>query len=321
MASPYNPPMTDSAPLFPSRPPALEPIDEWCSRAQFADFGGYRLAWWDDPAPAPADDARPPLVLIHGFPTSSWDWTAIWPALSRHFSVMAMDMLGFGLSDKPRGHRYSIMEQADLLEAFLERNNISEAHILAHDYGDTVAQELLARQNDRSLSFAIKSIVFLNGGLFAEMHRPLLIQKIGTSPMGGLIQHFISRDRLRASLDRISGAGSKPSDDAINGHWALIKENNGPASLHRLLRYIPERRQHRTRWVGALSETTIRMRLIVGGSDPVSGIHLYHHYKEQVRNADAVLLSEIGHYPQIEAPREVIDAVFDFHRLPPLTTG
>ena len=65
-------------------------------------------------------------------------------------SCIAADFLGFGFSDKPRNYPYSILDQADLLEALLREKGITHVHIISHDYGDTVAQELLARFQERT---------------------------------------------------------------------------------------------------------------------------------------------------------------------------
>ncbi|MAW81830.1 MAG: alpha/beta hydrolase [Parvularcula sp.] len=286
-------------------------LEEWRKAARDFYCAGNRIAYW---APDRPDAQKPWLLLIHGFPTSSWDWSALWLELEKHFNLAALDMLGFGLSDKPANIRYSILDQADLQEALLEHLGVSEAHLLVHDYGNTVGQELLARQNDRSLSFALKSLVFLNGGLFPEQHRARPIQKLGLSPLGPFIGMVMTRDKLRNNFDEIFGAETKASDEEIDGHWALINENKGRRVFHKLLQYIPERQVMRSRWVGALKEATIPLRLIDGGADPVSGKHLYDYYREQIPNADAVLLEDIGHYPQTEAPDRVLSAFFDFHR-------
>src|SRR5579872_5132875 len=91
------------------------------------------------------------LLCIHGFPTASWDWQPLWAGLEPAFArVLAADMIGFGWSAKPRDYEYSISDQADLHEALLREQDVSRYHILAHDYGDTVAQELLARHLDRA---------------------------------------------------------------------------------------------------------------------------------------------------------------------------
>ncbi|MEO1015316.1 MAG: alpha/beta hydrolase [Pseudomonadota bacterium] len=289
----------------------MRPIDEWRDAAQFMPFGDFQIAWWSS---GDQDGDKPSLLLIHGFPTSAWDWTAIWPQLAERFHLVAVDMLGFGLSDKPSNHRYSIMEQADLQEAILERLGVGETHLLVHDYGNTVAQELIARQQEKSLSFLIKSTTFLNGGLFPEQHRARLSQKLGLTPLGPLLGMMMTKDRFRQAFDEVFGPETKASDGEINGHWKLINEHHGTKILHKLLRYIPERRANRSRWVGAIKETNIPLRLIDGGADPVSGAHLYDYYLEQIPDADAVLFPDIGHYPQTEAPDETLLAFLEFHQ-------
>ncbi|GJL92092.1 alpha/beta fold hydrolase [Hyphococcus sp.] len=285
-------------------------LSEWRKAAQFFDCAGHRIAYWTPPI---ADAGKPWLLLIHGFPTSAWDWSALWLSLEPHFNLAVLDMLGFGLSDKPADIQYSILDQADLQEALLEHLGVSEAHLFVHDYGDTVAQELLARHHDKTLSFAIKSCVFLNGGLFPEQHRARPVQKLGLTPLGRLVGLMLTRDKLRKSFDAIFGANTKASDEEIDGHWALINENDGRRVFHKLLRYIPERKMMRSRWVGALTEAGVPLRLVNGGEDPVSGKHLYEYYLEQVPNADAILLDDIGHYPQTEAPARILAAFTDFH--------
>src|SRR5882757_631253 len=119
----------------------------------------------------------PALLLLHGSPTSSWDWHQQWPALCRHFSrVVAADMIGFGYSAKPRDYDYTIADQADLQQGLLASLGIKRCHVIGHGYGDTVAQELLARQEERargdSAGLTLESVCLLNGGLFPESFRP-----------------------------------------------------------------------------------------------------------------------------------------------------
>ncbi|WP_425409726.1 alpha/beta fold hydrolase [Hyphococcus sp.] len=289
----------------------MKPLKSWRASAQYMNINGAQIAWWTSKNP---NEDKPWLLLIHGFPTSSWDWTGVWPELEKHFNLAALDMLGFGLSDKPAHIKYSIFNQADLQEALLEFFGVSEAHLFVHDYGNTVAQELLARANEGALSFAIRSIVFLNGGLFPEQHRARPVQKLALTPLGALIGAALSRDKLRKAFDQIYGPGTKAADAEIDAHWSLFEAGGGKRVFHKLMRYIPERKENRTRWVGALQNTHLPLRLINGGADPVSGKHLYDYYKEQIPNADTVLLEEIGHYPHTEAPARVADAFVQFHR-------
>ncbi|CAM1328065.1 MEST (predicted), partial [Pycnogonum litorale] len=101
------------------------------------------------------------------------------PKLKDKFkSVVLLDFIGFGFSDKPRDFEYSIKAQADIVQSLLSRLNCRSVHVISHDYGDTVAQELLARQiEDKSSQPKIKSLCLLNGGIFPETNKPFLFQK------------------------------------------------------------------------------------------------------------------------------------------------
>lgn len=269
---------------------------------------------------ARSEAAGLPLLLIHGFPTSSWDWAGLWPALQkRHPLVIAPDLLGFGYSPKPRGHRYSLMEQADLCVALMAQLGVRRAHILAHDYGVSVAQELLARDLESAEAMPeLASVTLLNGGLFPETHFPTVSQRLLRSPLGGLMVRFMGERRFYKSFCEVFGPRTRPSDIELHDFWTLVSADNGTRALRGLIRYIDERRQHRGRWVGALTKTPVPLRLINGPVDPVSGAHMVARYQELVPNPDVVSLADIGHYPQVEAPDQVLRALFEFHdRLEP----
>ena len=173
---------------------------QWEKAGHYLSVLGHKIFVIDEKLNAP--NAKETILLIHGFRTSSWAWTKIWPALSSHYRLIAMDMLGFGLSDKPNPHHYSIHEQADIIEDIVRQLNLTRFHVLAHDYGDTVAQELLARQNEGTGKGVWTSICFLNGGLFPETHKSLLSQKLLISPIGPLINK-ITTQRMFLSLIHI----------------------------------------------------------------------------------------------------------------------
>lgn len=281
-------------------------LDEWRGQSQVLDFRGHRIRYW-----TAGDTEAQPLLLIHGFPSASWDWHRLWAPLAERYRVIACDMLGFGYSAKPRGHAYSLLEQADLQQALLAHIGEQRAlHVLAHDYGDSVAQELIARHQDGQLQLA--SCVFLNGGLFPETHHPVRVQKLLLGPLGPLIGRLFSRRKLAQSFARIFGPHTQASEAELDALWQLVAYNNGPAVMHRLIRYMPERRQQRLRWVTAMQTTTLPMRVIDGAFDPISGAHMVARYRELIADADTVLLDGIGHYPQLEAPAAVLEHYLQF---------
>lgn len=258
------------------------------------------------------------LLCIHGFPSASFDWQPLWPALTPRFAtLLAPDMIGFGLSDKPRRYHYSIFDQADLHEALLRSRGVRRVHILAHDYGDTVAQELLARHEDRLAAgddtLRIESLCLLNGGLFPETHRPLRIQTLLLTPLGALISRLMSERGFMPKFAAIFGPDTQPTTAELRLFWSLLRREHGERNLHRLIRYIPERQANRARWVGALQATRVPLRLINGALDPISGAHMAERYRQLIPNPDVILLPRIGHYPQVEAPAAVVAALFAFH--------
>ena len=283
---------------------ALPSPAEWRDRGRLFRFRGHEVFMR-------VGRSGPAILLIHGFPTSSWDWCKIWPQLEQQFTLIAPDLLGFGFSAKPPGHDYRIGEQADLCLAAVAETAVGELHVLAHDYGDTVAQELLARALEGTSPVTLRSVILLNGGLFPETHRPLLTQRLLRSPIGSLIARLMTKDRLAAAMRRISGRNSPPETEVTDAFWTLASRANGRQALPGLIRYIDERRASRERWVGALLQTSVPLTLIAGLDDPISGAHMVERFRELVPRARVVGLAGVGHYPQIEAPIDVITVVRD----------
>ena len=229
---------------MPSDPhqPALQAIETWRAGGATFDWNGQDI-WYRDEGGAD----RPVLVMIHGFPTASWDWRHILPAFTADYRVIMMDLLGFGLSAKPRRFPYSILAQADMVEALLARLGVARCRILAHDYGDTVTQELLARHGERAdrqqPGLRIDKVVLLNGGLFPETHLPVRLQKLLISPLGPLVVKFFTFEKMEATFRHIC---ARPLPDGeVAGYWALLQHRNGRAVMPRLIRYMEERRRAR----------------------------------------------------------------------------
>ncbi|NIF16556.1 alpha/beta hydrolase [Pantoea sp. Cy-639] len=284
------------------------PLSVWRTRSLGFSFRGQSIRYWTAGQGAP-------LLLLHGFPTASWDWHYLWAPLAQRFRVVACDMLGFGDSAKPAGHDYSLLEQADLQQALLEHLRIHQpVHLLAHDYGGSVAQELLARHHEQRLDVA--SCVFLNSGLFPETCRVLLVQKLLLSRLGWLVGRSFGRDDLVRNVSQVYGPCTHPSESALDDLWSLIAANRGPRILHKLIAFLPERCAQRERWVGAMQREGVPLRLINGAVDPLSGAHMVERYRQVVPAPDTVVLQGIGHYPHTEAPVQVLRHYLAFREQP-----
>jgi pimeloyl-ACP methyl ester carboxylesterase len=249
------------------------------------------------------------LLLLHGFPTAAWDFHLVWPDLGARYNLVALDFLGFGSSDKPRTHTYTIAGQADLVEAWLRSIGVWRVHVLAHDYGVSVAQELLARTREARLSVEISSVSFLNGGLFPEATRPRLIQRVLASSVGTLVAPFVTERTFKQSVARVFGPETGRWDAEFDGMWKVASANGGMGVAPRLLHYMQERRVYRDRWVGALETARCPVGLIAGEADPVSGLATIARWRELLPDAPILPLPGIGHWPQIEAPAAVLQAM------------
>ncbi|NXF91483.1 MEST protein, partial [Eubucco bourcierii] len=165
-------------------PPDLSPaLLSWRSSGGYFTYKDQNIFYKDSTGAIGSSDI---VVLLHGFPTSSYDWYKIWEGLTQRFHrVIALDFVGFGFSDKPRPHHYSIFEQASIVERLVHHLGLHHQRInlLSHDYGDTVAQELLHRyEHNKTGSILINSLCLSNGEQFP-----------GCAALGGTIHSVTTR--------------------------------------------------------------------------------------------------------------------------------
>ncbi|MBO6576502.1 MAG: alpha/beta hydrolase [Rhodothermales bacterium] len=247
----------------------------------------------------------PGLLLLHGFPTSSADWDPIWSALTRDFRVLAFDFPGLGRSEKPRRH-VTIPQIADIALELMDRHGVPCAHMLAHDLGNTVALELLHRDRDW------QSLVMLNGGIVPGAYRPRPIQKLLAGPAGPLVARVASERLFRRNMHRIFGPHTAPSEQFLHESWQTLLAGGGRASLPYVIRYLHERKRHADRWMEPLRHPPVPMQLICGVHDPVSG-EAVADAVEALESGVHVTRLDVGHYPQVENPEQVVDAFRAFH--------
>lgn len=251
----------------------------------------------------------PTLTLLHGFPTSSYDWAETAAQLPDR-DVVALDFLGFGDSDKPAEHDYSIHEQADLVEAVWAHYGVRRTFLTLHDYAVSVGQELLARRLERRLSVELLGAVFLNGGIYPDLHRALPAQEALLDPeRGPLISQMVSEEPFTASLLLTFAPARPPAAAVLHELWRSVERRDGHRIGYRLIRYMLDRRRHAVRWTSALEQTDVPRRFVWGMLDPVSGAHVVPRIRERMPDCPLVTLPEVGHWPALEDPAAVVDAI------------
>jgi pimeloyl-ACP methyl ester carboxylesterase len=258
------------------------------------------------------DGAGRTLTMLHGFPTSSWDWAPVHAHLHPDFRILAFDFLGFGDSDKPRKHRYSLLEQADIVEAMWDAAGIRETILVAHDYGVSVTKELLARELEGRLRVRLRGVVLSNGILYEAAHRPLRIQKLLANRVLGPIATRLVRERdfTRDFSSVFSVAHPLDAAEAAQ-HWRAISQRDGTRIYDRLAQYLREGHIQSNRWRAALHGTTVPVRYVWGLEDPVTGLPMLDELRRLVPTANIVELDGIGHYPQLEVPGRYAAAIVE----------
>jgi pimeloyl-ACP methyl ester carboxylesterase len=261
-------------------------VDLWQAGGQLVEVGGHRVF-----ARAGAGVA-PGILFLHGFPSSCYDWRHLLLLLGDH-ELTCFDFLGFGLSDKPRDHVYSLFDQADLAEAMAARLDSRHVVLVAHDMGTSVATELLARDIEGRLPFRISSVLLLNGSMVLDRASLTSSQKLLRSPVGPLV--------ARLSNERTPEEGED--------QWALLAHGGGNRILHKLIHYLRERVTHAERWHGALRDWDGELELAWGMRDPVSTGAVLDAVRELRPAAPVTRFEELGHYPQLESPEAVASIV------------
>jgi pimeloyl-ACP methyl ester carboxylesterase len=255
---------------------------------------------------------RPPIVLLHGYPSSSFDWRDAFGALDGH-ALICFDFLGFGLSDKPRDEQYSLSKQADIAEEVIGRFADRPVVLVAHDMGSSVATELLARDGEGHLRFELASALLFNASLVRERASLLWGQKLLLSPLGPLAARLTNESGFRRSFAGIFSREHPLGDDEAADQWSLLAHNNGHRLLDRLIFYNHERvGAPGKRWHAALRDWTGRLALAWADRDPICTEAVLRAVLALRPSAELTRLEGLGHYPQIEDPPAAL-AVIERH--------
>jgi pimeloyl-ACP methyl ester carboxylesterase len=243
----------------------------------------------------------PTVLMLHGYPSSSYDYRNVVPHLGDR-AWLTMDFLGFGLSDKPRPHRYSLFEQADLVETVVAAETSGPVVLVAHDMGTSVATELLARDIEGRLGFDLRAAVLTNGSVILERASLRPMQKVLRGPLGPLAARLANRRTFRTGFGELFSAGHPLSDEEAEAQWALLSRDGGHRISHLTISYLDERVRHASRWHGAVRNWPKPLSFLWALEDPVATVNVLAGLRELRPAAKVVELPGVGHYPQVEVP-------------------
>ena len=291
-----------------SSPGSSSPVASWAARGTHHELAGYRIFVLDAPPRGP--ERAEPLLVLHGFPSSSYDFHAVLDDLRADRRVVLLDMLGYGLSAKP-DLAYTIALQADIVVALTDELALREVALLTHDVGDTVGGELLARQLDGTWRVTVTRRVLTNGSIYIDMAQ----LSAGQLMLLDLPDARLDADGLLSGAAVAAGVAATFSEhsDVDAGELAAVAElaahDDGHLLLPRLIRYIEERRRGERRFTGAIERHLSPLSVVWGVDDPIAVAPMVDRLLEARPDARVTRLDRVGHYPMIESPRRFAEAV------------
>jgi pimeloyl-ACP methyl ester carboxylesterase len=290
-------------------------VADWAARGRVVSLAGGDVWVLDEPATHEA--GLDPVLVLHGFPTCSFDWRHVLPALSRRRRVVLFDFPGFGLSDKP-DQRYSIRRQADVAEAVCAALGLDRLALVTHDMGDSIGGELLARDLDGDLGIEITRRVVTNGSIYLELAHltpgqlfllDLPDARLDPPPPGAPPDDGAA---MRAALAATFSPDSPPDPGELAAQWALIARGGGQRLLPRTIRYIEDRRAEEARFTGAIERHPSPLAVVWGDRDPIAVVAMVDRLRGRRPDAHFAVLDGVGHYPMIEDPARLAAATVGF---------
>jgi pimeloyl-ACP methyl ester carboxylesterase len=277
-------------------------VREWREQGELVELGGHHVYVHARPG------SGPPLVFLHGFPSSSFDFRGVIQRLPGRRCI-ALDFLGFGLSDKPRDHDYTLASQADLVEKLVLRFADEAPLLVAHDMGTSVATELMARDIADVGRIAPAGALLFNGSILLHLASPTVGQRILRSAAGPVFARLAIEGSFRRQFARLFSPLHPLEPEEGRDQWCLLRRNGGNLLLPRLIGYMDERERFAERWHGAFRDWPGRLWLAWGLRDPVATPAVLAGLRRLRPQAPVMELPELGHYPQIEDPGAIAAAV------------
>ena len=278
-------------------------VDEWEQAGERVALGPDGEDVWVARFGAEHDVGNPPVMLLHGFPTCSYDWRAVLPALRAERDVVLFDFLGFGLSAKP-DRRYGLRLHADTAEAVAAHLGLTEVDLVAHDMGDSVGGELLARALDGTLGFAVRRTVVSNGSIYlalaqlTEGQHLLLSLPDAFTPIIGADEGVAWRRAVRATF----ATDAQVADAEVADSYELAAREDGLPMMPRTIRYIEDRQAEERRFTGAIESHPAPMTVVWGAEDPIAVVAMVDALRAARPGVAVTILDGVGHYPMLEAP-------------------
>ncbi len=275
-------------------------VQEWKNKGSFISVNQHAVFVID----TEKDATKETLVILHGYPTSTFDYYKVLPELSKHYRVILHDHIGFGFSDKPVNYSYSLKDQATIALQLWEEIGLKNISLLAHDYGTSVATEILARHNAHEINVQIDTLLLCNGSMHIELSQLRTIQKLLKGRFGKYVAKLSNYTIFSKNLRNVYFDKTKATNHELQQMWQQIQYNAGKKVLHLVSDYINQRYTNWDRWIGALKETQIPTKIIWAAEDPAAVKEIAQLLATEIPNNELLWIEDCGHFPMLEKPKK-----------------
>jgi pimeloyl-ACP methyl ester carboxylesterase len=256
------------------------------------------------------DPEAPVLLLMHGWPTSSFDWSAVAGRLSARFRVCALDFPGYGFSDKPQGWGYSLARDEELIEFYLaEVIGADTGTIVAHDRGDSVALLHAARCAQGLSAMRLEHLVLSNGNIFLPLSNLAAAQRQMLDERAWLqIAAVLSAPGLAAALGASMFTPPRTAEDPeVEALSAIFGHDDGVKILHETIQYLIERARDEQVWLSGLSQAQFPVTMVWGLCDTVApprvASYVWNEYLMRKPGGNRLyFVPDANHYLQVDRP-------------------
>ena len=253
------------------------------------------------------DETKPKLVLIHGFPNSSFDYYKMIPFLEDEYHIAALDFPGSGFSDKPLdGYNYMLAENAEIVDHFVrEVVGFEDFALYTHDRGVSIGLAFLGNYLDNpNPGYTVNYHFLSNSGMF------LPLANLGPGQMR-MLDPDTAAQMLASRAAQTRRTEGEPQSLAYSDIFAF---NQGNISLIYVGRYLLERQANEVRWLENLPRSPVPVAYLWGLGDSVNPIRISHHVWDTYLNdreaqSSFWVLPTAAHYPQRDRPEEVAKIV------------
>lgn len=271
---------------------------DWKSKGSFVTINNHNIFVIDE---GNSDNV---LVILHGYPTSTFDYYKVLSGLTKKYRVILHDHLGFGFSDKPKNYSYSLIDQADIALHLWNQLGLKKVTLLAHDYGTSIATEIIARHSNKGTDLDIKELILCNGSIHIELAQMRTIQKLLKGQFGKYVAMLTNFPIFSKNMRNVYYDKSKVSKNELQQMWIQLMHNNGRRVIHLISRYNNERYTYWNRWIGALKATQIPTKIIWATEDPVAVKEMGELLSTEIPNNQLIWLENCGHFSMLECPNE-----------------